>query len=234
MLQVAERTFLAETSALRKKVHSSYQRAIANSLTGMKIMHMLEDNSTGGGWGGVGWGRVGGGGWRRAGAGVGVRTEGPGLLIASAYGHHMQRRSGMCPAGEQQQQQQQHSLPSHAPDIMLAASLHLPGPHVSPELSSCATAGYAIDITIPSMRLAVEADGPTHMARNDPRRMLGATVMKRRHLRLLGWQVVNISFKQWAQLQSQSAKAAFLQKAIDAAVQAQVQQPQPAAAQTEP
>ena len=54
------------------------------------------------------------------------------------------------------------------------------------------------------------------------RRMLGATAMKRRHLRKLGWQTVNVSFQQWGQLQSDAARAAFLQQAIDGAVAQQV------------
>jgi hypothetical protein len=84
-------------------------------------------------------------------------------------------------------------------------------------------AGYAIDITIPALRVAIEADGPTHLARNDMRRMLGATAMKRRHLRKLGWQTVNISFQQWNALQGEAARTAFLQRAIDEAVAAQVE-----------
>jgi hypothetical protein len=43
----ARTTFLQQTTALRKKVHSSYQRGIANALTRMRTMHLLEDNSCG-------------------------------------------------------------------------------------------------------------------------------------------------------------------------------------------
>ena len=45
------------------------------------------------------------------------------------------------------------------------------------------------------LHIAIEADGPTHLARNDSRRMLGATAMKRRHLQRMGWQVVNVTFE---------------------------------------
>lgn len=43
----ARASFLRQTAALRKKVHSSYQRSIANVLTKMRTMHLLEDNSGG-------------------------------------------------------------------------------------------------------------------------------------------------------------------------------------------
>jgi hypothetical protein len=64
--------FLQQTSGLRRKVHSSYQRAIANTLTAMKVRHQLEDNSSGG-WGAAGWG-VGGGG-RRGGGGCAASAQ---------------------------------------------------------------------------------------------------------------------------------------------------------------
>ena len=46
-----------------------------------------------------------------------------------------------------------------------------------------------MDITLPQLRIAIEADGPTHVSRTPPGRMLGATSMKRRHLTQMGWQV---------------------------------------------
>lgn len=51
------------------------------------------------------------------------------------------------------------------------------------------TSGYAVDLSIPRDRVAIEADGPSHMARNDGSRVLGHTAMKRRHLAKLGWKV---------------------------------------------
>lgn len=51
------------------------------------------------------------------------------------------------------------------------------------------TSGYAVDLSIPRDRVAIEADGPSHMARNDGSRVLGHTAMKRRHLTKLGWKV---------------------------------------------
>ncbi|MEW5309135.1 MAG: hypothetical protein WDW38_001044 [Sanguina aurantia] len=122
LLAAAEKSFLGQTSALRQKVHSSYQRQMANSLTAMKMMHMLEDTSS----------------------------------------------------------------------------------------------GYAIDITLPSLRIAIEADGPTHLSRNAPHRVLGGTLLKARHLRALGWKLLNITFTEWDALSSETARVAFLQQKIDA------------------
>ena len=56
-------------------------------------------------------------------------------------------------------------------------------------------AGYSVDISLPAMRCCIEADGPTHMARNAPGHLLGHTAMKRRHLQLLGWLVINVTFQ---------------------------------------
>lgn len=52
-----------------------------------------------------------------------------------------------------------------------------------------------MDLSLPGTKIAIEADGPTHIARTDPSRMLGATAMKRRHLTQLGWHVINVSFQ---------------------------------------
>jgi very-short-patch-repair endonuclease len=69
--------------------------------------------------------------------------------------------------------------------------------------SSCMHAGYAIDVTLPSMRIAIEADGPSHFSRtpHTPRpgaatpAVLGPTAMKRRHLKALGWTVISVKWQ---------------------------------------
>jgi hypothetical protein len=48
LLDAAAKTFKQQSGALQSKVHSTYQRSIASSLTRMRVMHMLEDNTTGG------------------------------------------------------------------------------------------------------------------------------------------------------------------------------------------
>eukprot|EP00798_Chlamydomonas_sp_ICE-L_P001617 gene1617-33007_t len=122
--QAARDCFLRQTSALRQKVHSNYQKQIASCLADMGIMHLLEDN----------------------------------------------------------------------------------------------TCGYAIDIAIPALRIAIEADGPTHLARNDSSHVLGATNMKRRLLELMGWQVINVTFEEWDELPSAVRRTAFLRECIEDAM----------------
>lgn len=98
-------------------------------------------------------------------------------------------------------------------------------------------------MSIPSLRVAIEADGPSHVARNKRKAaskpssggsgasgseaggsggvagtvQLGATRMKARHLRALGWRVVNVTFEEWDVLGSAAAREAFLRRRIAAA-----------------
>ena len=46
-----------------------------------------------------------------------------------------------------------------------------------------------MDLAVPTRRLVVEVDGPTHFARNAPDLPLGATRLKRRLLQREGWAV---------------------------------------------
>lgn len=105
----------------------------------------------------------------------------------------------------------------------------------------CCHPGYAVDIAIPSLRIAIEADGPSHIARNKRHAapaagaapappgagagagatvQLGATLMKARHLRAMGWRVVNVTFEEWDALGSAAAREAFLRRRIDEALAA--------------
>ena len=56
--------------------------------------------------------------------------------------------------------------------------------------------GYSIDMFVPAHALAIEVDGPSHFDWKG-RRPLGATLMKRRHLRLLGLRLLSVSFLEW-------------------------------------
>jgi hypothetical protein len=78
------------------------------------------------------------------------------------------------------------------------------------------------------MRVAIEADGPSHFARtrggsssssSSRRQQLGATAMKRRHLQGLGWSVVNVAYTVWDRLPDEEARVAYLRRAIHAARQ---------------
>ncbi len=63
-------------------------------------------------------------------------------------------------------------------------------------------AGYAVDVSLPDLRIAIEVDGPTHFTRTPGPKgrqgglwVVGATAMKRRHLRALGWDVLSVSIQ---------------------------------------
>jgi hypothetical protein len=87
-----------------------------------------------------------------------------------------------------------------------------------------------MDITVPGLRLAIEADGPSHMSRTRAGKgwhvMLGATAMKRRHLQGLGWAVLNVAYSDWDALQGEAQRAAFLKQQVAAAVAAGGKQPE--------
>jgi len=78
-------------------------------------------------------------------------------------------------------------------------------------------AGYSVDISLPHLKLAIEADGPSHFSRTPgpprpapnllppsspppasastgPPVLAGPTAMKRRHLRAMGWALVSVPF----------------------------------------
>ena len=75
--------------------------------------------------------------------------------------------------------------------------------------------GYAVDVSIPSMKIAIEADGPTHRCRNS-NQPLGGTVMKQRHLKAAGWQLITVAHDDWDELRGRKQKLEFLQLEIDA------------------
>lgn len=60
-------------------------------------------------------------------------------------------------------------------------------------------AEYWVDMVVPAVKLAVEADGPSHFLRNTlcPD---GATLMKRRILAHLGWTVASVPYHHWIAL----------------------------------
>jgi hypothetical protein len=92
-----------------------------------------------------------------------------------------------------------------------------------------ARSGYSIDCLVLSwqeyknVKIAVEVDGPTHFIRQSgesPRRSAkGATMMKRRHLALLGYSVVPVPYWEWDELKGTQAKEAYLRGKLMAAVQ---------------
>ena len=56
---------------------------------------------------------------------------------------------------------------------------------------------YAVDIAMPELKIAVEVDGPSHFTRTKPKRRLGPSAMKMRHLASAGWTVFPILSDDW-------------------------------------
>lgn len=63
-------------------------------------------------------------------------------------------------------------------------------------LSEFSDGDFSVDIAIIQvggpLKVAIEADGPTHFASNDRKLVLGPTLLRRRMLRHLGWNLVEV------------------------------------------
>ena len=60
--------------------------------------------------------------------------------------------------------------------------------------------GYSLDLALPSSRVAVEVDGPSHFLLPDSRGVRkpnGPTLLKRRLLAAAGWRVISVPFYEW-------------------------------------
>jgi hypothetical protein len=73
--------------------------------------------------------------------------------------------------------------------------------------------GYSIDILVKlnkgGHRIAVEVDGPSHFYASG-KKPLGATLLKRRHLGLLGYKVVSVPYFEWMLLKDSGAKTEYV------------------------
>ncbi|KAL0018156.1 hypothetical protein WJX77_006603 [Trebouxia sp. C0004] len=76
-----------------------------------------------------------------------------------------------------------------------------------------ASTGYAVDVSLPHLKIAIEADGPSHRSRNTGQ-PLGPTLMKQRHLQAAGWQLITVAHDDWDKLQGQSEKLQYLQEKL--------------------
>jgi hypothetical protein len=84
----------------------------------------------------------------------------------------------------------------------------------------CPKSGYSIDMRVHDMRVntksstgaavgwAVEFDGPSHFL--TCRLPVGGTLMKRRHLELLGYTVVSLPFWEWYELTGSDERKEYL------------------------
>ena len=77
--------------------------------------------------------------------------------------------------------------------------------------------GYSLDLSLPSQRVAVEVDGPSHFLMANPQgqyKPTGATALKRRLLTMAGWRVVSIPFFEWDRLASTTLREAHLKRRL--------------------
>ena len=70
---------------------------------------------------------------------------------------------------------------------------------------------YPVDMALPSRKLVVEADGPSHFTYNT-KRPLGATSLKRRLLRSIGWTVIVFNYFEWDRDFSEEEQKLFVLK----------------------
>ncbi|EOD30243.1 hypothetical protein EMIHUDRAFT_351578 [Emiliania huxleyi CCMP1516] len=74
--------------------------------------------------------------------------------------------------------------------------------------------GYSLDLALPSSRIAIEVDGPTHFLLPDGRGVRkpnGHTLIKRRLLAAAGWRVISVPFFEWDGLHSAGERQAYLE-----------------------
>lgn len=67
-----------------------------------------------------------------------------------------------------------------------------------------------VDIACAASKIAIGIDGPSHFDQNDY--PLGHTILKRRLIKKLGWNVVSIPYYEWGHLQTNEQKIAYLNK----------------------
>ena len=75
--------------------------------------------------------------------------------------------------------------------------------------------GYSLDLALPSSRVGVEVDGPSHFLLPDGRGVRkpnGPTLLKRRLLAAAGWRVISVPFFEWDGLHSAGERQAYLER----------------------
>ena len=86
--------------------------------------------------------------------------------------------------------------------------------------------GYSIDLIVDwkDVRVALECDGPSHFLKGDLGRFqaTGATLLKHRQLRALGWRLVSVPYWEWDEVkQQETKKLGYLLDAIQSQVDEQ-------------
>ena len=76
--------------------------------------------------------------------------------------------------------------------------------------------GYSLDLALPSSRIAIEVDGPSHFLLPDGRgvrKSNGPTLLKRRLLAAAGWRGISVPFFEWNALSTASERQTYLERA---------------------
>ncbi|CAG9463920.1 unnamed protein product [Pedinophyceae sp. YPF-701] len=76
--------------------------------------------------------------------------------------------------------------------------------------------GLSVDVAVPSLRVAIEVDGPTHLARTTGR-PLGHTALKRRMIGLLGWTPLPVTGQELDEHSTTPERAALILRKMEAA-----------------
>ena len=86
---------------------------------------------------------------------------------------------------------------------------------------------YSVDVAVPSRRVAIEVDGPSHWVRDASSGAIigpsGATVLKHRLLEEAGWRVASVGYHHWQAARSGAARCELLASLLGDALTA----PQP-------
>jgi len=77
---------------------------------------------------------------------------------------------------------------------------------------------YTADIFLPSLRVAIEIDGPTHFVRDETHthRPSGPAMFKWRQLRAFGYAVISVPYFEWTELLTPAEQSEYLRRRINA------------------
>jgi hypothetical protein len=71
---------------------------------------------------------------------------------------------------------------------------------------------YVLDTALPSVRIAIEANGPWHFAANTTH-VMGRSLLKTRLLSAMGWHIVRADVAEWRQLHPGS-RVSFIEQQL--------------------
>ncbi len=76
---------------------------------------------------------------------------------------------------------------------------------------------YPVDMALPEHRVVIEADGPTHFMTNG-HRAVGATSLKHRLLKRLGWRLIVVGYHEWIMDGTDDAHVMYLRPKLDSMI----------------